>query len=284
MADGKVVELSYDELTDPASNLSDRIAAAYGKEGLGILSVSGVPKVAELRARLLPLASKLAALPDDVKESISDVDSSYSFGWSHGKEMLANGVPDYHKGSFYANPQYDTPTADPAEIQAHPSYARPNIWPEQHVPDLEPAFKELGQLMVTVGALVANRCDIHVQRHWQHASENGGGNISSRLENIIRSSKCAKGRLLHYFPVEEPSAAAANDLQDSWCGWHTDHGSLTALCCGAYLREEEEVPCPDHDAGLYIRNRRGKVVKASFPCSHIAYQIGEASQIHSGWV
>ena len=35
----------------------------------------------------------------------------YSFVWSHGREKL-QGKPDYAKGSYYANPQYDKPVDD----------------------------------------------------------------------------------------------------------------------------------------------------------------------------
>ena len=38
----------------------------------------------------------------------------------------------------------------------------------------------------------------------------------------------------------------------------------------------------DASAGLYIRGRRGELVKAAFPADQIAFQIGETAQIHSG--
>ncbi|GFH32487.1 DIOX_N domain-containing protein, partial [Haematococcus lacustris] len=40
--------------------------------------------------------------------------------------------------------------------------------------------------------------------------------------------------------------------------------------------------CPDPAAGLYIRNRRGQVVQVAIPADHIAFQVGEALQVHSG--
>lgn len=39
---------------------------AFGYEGLGLLTVSGVPGLAEYRAALLPLARRFALLPDEV--------------------------------------------------------------------------------------------------------------------------------------------------------------------------------------------------------------------------
>jgi hypothetical protein len=46
----------------------------------------------------------LQDLPQDVKQAHEHAASSYNVGWSHGKEALRSGMPDTHKGSFYANP------------------------------------------------------------------------------------------------------------------------------------------------------------------------------------
>jgi hypothetical protein len=40
-----------------------------------------------------------------------------------------------------------------------------------------------------------------------------------------------------------------------------------------YMRGHEEVPNPDAQSGLYIRNRQGRVVKAVIPPDHIAFQV-----------
>lgn len=39
-----------------------------------------------------------------------------------------------------------------------PQYYRPNIWPREHVPELEGAFKGLGGCMVSVGVMLAGHC------------------------------------------------------------------------------------------------------------------------------
>lgn len=46
-----------------------------------------------------------------------------------------------------------------------------------------------------------------------------------------------------------------------------------------YTRGLDEVPNPDPDAGLYIKNRAGEEVKASIPTDHIAFQMGECMQV-----
>ena len=205
--------------------------------------------------------------------------SKYSFGWSHGKEKL-QGKPDVSKGSYYANPQYDRPVDDESIIAQHSAFVHPNIWPTDDLPELEPAFKLLGQLVVDTGVLVAKQCDAYLE-----------GACSSyprqRLQNVIETSKCCKARLLHYFPISSSAsghaAQGADDEFSSWCGWHNDHGSLTGLVSAIYIDSSgAEVPNADPSAGLYILSRRGELVKVSIPADCVAYQIGETAQIHSG--
>ena len=43
-------------------------------------------------------------------------------GWSRGVEVLEDGRPDLHKGSYYANPLHDSVTTDPALLKKFPSY------------------------------------------------------------------------------------------------------------------------------------------------------------------
>jgi isopenicillin N synthase-like dioxygenase len=62
-----------------------------------------------------------------------------------------------------------------------------------------------------------------------------------------------------------------------------DHGSLTGLTCAQYTDAAgAEVPCPDAAAGLYIRARDGEVIRAAFRPDQLAFQMGQATQVHSG--
>ena len=106
-----------------------------------------------------------------------------------------------------------------------------------------------------------------------------------KLEMIIRYSKCCKARLLHYFPPEDDRADGATaDAQFSdWCGWHNDHGSLTGLLPALYLDGEGNVvDPPDVQAGLYIKSRDGRLVRARIPEGAVAFQVGETAQVHTG--
>jgi len=137
---------------------------------------------------------------------------------------------------------------------------------------------ELGKLIVEVGVLVAKQCDIYVHKTRPD---------SNSLEQVVKTSKTAKARLLHYFSLKENQLLNVRpELEYSnWCGWHNDHGSLTGLCSAMYLNEKgEEVKCPDTSAGLYCKARNGDLVKVSIPSDHLAFQIGETAQIHSGGI
>jgi len=276
-----VVVLDYNDLV-ARKDLSDEIERAFGADGIGLLTVKNVPELVRLRGELLPLARKFAELENDVKEKYVHAKSFYSFGWSHGKEKL-QGKPDSSKGSFYANPLVDVVTDDPAIIAKYPGFATPNIWPSEDLPELEPAFKNLGRLVCDVGVLVAHQCDRYVQKC--HPSYTPG-----KLERIMATSTCAKARLLHYFARTEDECASIaakskneDDSFSDWCGWHNDHGSLTGLLPAMFLNKHGQVTSnTDENAGLYIRNRRGQLIKAKFPNDHVAFQIGECSQVHTG--
>ena len=56
----------------------------------------------------------------------------------------------------------------------------------------------------------------------------GAALAPGRLRQIMeKGTPCCKARLLHYFAA--PANGCDTELQSpaNWCGWHTDHGSLT---------------------------------------------------------
>ncbi len=164
---------------------------------------------------------------------------------------------DEWKGSYYANPSYDVPTTDEALIKEFPESCLPNIWPTADFPQLEPALKQLGALVVSVGQLVGRQCDRHVQCKLPEYK-------GMSLEQAIATSHTAKARLLHYFPIKEPGERE----RDSWCAWHNDHGSLTGLCPAMFQTVgdfDAEVNNPDPHAGLYVKTRAHKELRVVFP-------------------
>ncbi|KAL3913159.1 MAG: hypothetical protein SGPRY_008083 [Prymnesium sp.] len=279
------VRVDYADLATGA-DLSPAIRLAFGPEGQGLLVVRSVPGVMEARKALLPLAFAFASLPAHARQACEISSSSYSVGWSHGRERL-EGRPDLAKASFYANPLSDalgSPSSQ--EMRENPSFAHPNVWPVE-IPALRPAFMALGKLVVEVGKLLAKQCDAHVTRELQGAEY-------TRLAPIVEDPRCCKARLLHYFPLADAATSPLSSPAPSgdrgfsdWCGWHNDHGSLTGLVAGMYIdsRSGEVLPAsPDPSAGLYVRDRRGTLHHLPISEDEIAFQIGEAAQIHSGGV
>jgi isopenicillin N synthase-like dioxygenase len=315
----EVVTLAYDDLV-AGVDLTAEIGRAFGYDGLGLLTVRGVPGFEARRQALLPLSREFARLPEPTKRSYEHERSFYAFGWSHGKEMLQGGVPDLAKGSYYNNPQHNDPFRDEPElVERWPSFCHRNIWPDEELPALEPAFMGMGSLVCEVGFLVAKQCDAYIkQRHDGYEAE--------KLFGLIRDSRVAKARLLHYFPTDSDEAQGASSSSHasssppgglarslsrslsvadedfgSWCGWHNDHGSLTGLVPGMLIDDAtgaevdaaavERIRAKDpfaadqiEAAGLYIQTRSGQIVRATVPSDHVGFQIGETAQIHSGGV
>ncbi|CAD6271272.1 unnamed protein product [Miscanthus lutarioriparius] len=270
----RAVTIRFADLRDRSKDLGGFIEEGFGPRGLGIVSIADVPGYPELRKRLLRLAPRIVNLPDDVKKQLEDPDSRYHFGWSRVEEKFEPGRLDTAKGSYFANPVFDVPTTDDELLTRYPSYCRPNIWPTDHLPELEIAFKDLGKLMLEVGLMLAHHCDRYVTQ------KGVGQYIGESLEKTLANSRCPKGRLLYYFPKSFSKQDGVQSVS-SWCGWHTDYGFLTGLTCGLFTRKSEEVPCPDIGTGLYVRTRDNQVVKVTFEDDELVYQIGESAEILS---
>lgn len=268
--------IHYDESNQ---ELLDKIGQAFGNgpECLGILVVTDIPAFAEMRQRLLPLSRRLAAL--DNLLDMERPEAFYTVGWSHGKEIFA-GKTDTGKGSFYANPLVDNlaqlRAVNPDVAKSRPAFFAPNVWPSSSLPELEPAFKELGQLMVDIGRLLARPCDDYVFSKCPGYQKN-------KLQTVLGKSMFHKGRLLHYFANDSIASTDSIMDVDSWCGWHNDNSSLTGLVPGMYFDASgHQIEC--QDAGLYIQSRDGAIFSVELPHNSLAFQVGETTQVHTGGI
>ncbi|TFY71132.1 hypothetical protein EVG20_g1865 [Dentipellis fragilis] len=275
------VSISYDTLVSSPLDLSTSIAeTAFGSspKSLGIIIVRDLPQEYPiLRERLLKLAYSFAHLDEATRERYADAKSKYSFGWSHGKEIM-NGKPDTLKGSYYANPVVDQPSVSVALRDAYPEYYGNNIWPQDaDMKGFESAFKDLGGFVFNVGCKLATACQPFASSYLTDSS------IS--LANLISSSRTTKARLLHYFPPSSDNPLPKDDEPiDSWCGFHLDHSLITGLCSAMYLHHNSGsapaiVGSPSPSSGLYIRNRGGDLTKVSIPADCLAFQTGEALEL-----
>ncbi|KAG1826255.1 Clavaminate synthase-like protein [Suillus subaureus] len=294
-----VVSISYQTLVSSPSSLETSIEEAFGShsQALGIILVKDLPPVYPVyRERLLKFAYDFAHLDEDIREKYVDPGSIYSYGWSHGKEIM-NGRPgandhvyrllagylltmelDTLKGSYYANPVVDVPDVNPAVKAAYPPIYGNNIWPDKNeigIEGFEEAFKDLGGFVFDVGRHLAGACQPFVSKYLT--------DVSLSVPELI-STQTAKARLLHYFPPSENSPTAEDEPIDSWCGFHKDHSLLTGLCSAIFLREEAgmeptAVPSPSPTSGLYIRTRGRDLTKVSIPPDCLAFQTGEALEL-----
>ena len=131
--------------------------------------------------------------------------------------------------------------------------------------------KKLSAMMIEVGAMLGLQID-------QYARSQVKTYPDKFLHKIIRNGKSHIGRMLHYFPFEEKGAA-----EDDWCGWHNDHGSLTALTSAIYTNEKgEPIQFPVKSGGVFAKNRFAETAKIAIPPEMMAFQLGESTQIHTG--
>ncbi len=290
-APAEVVTLAYEDLLGaPSAATQSAISRGFGPSGLGLVLVTGVPGYPALRAAALPHAHAFATQPAPVLSRYEHAPSSYSFGWSRGRESFG-GVLDVAKGSFYFNPLHDAPCAG-SPAAADPALApfyHPNVWPApgDAAPGFEAALKALGAAMVAVGGVLSAHVDAFVAARLRELGRPPPP-AARTLQAVVTGSRTPKARLLYYFPAGADASAegggGGGPPEGAWCGAHNDHGSLTALTSALFFDDASGavVPCPDPAAGLYIFSRAGVPVKVAIPPDALAFQIGETAQVASG--
>eukprot|EP01084_Bolivina_argentea_P117079 207957_1 len=295
-----IVILDFDDLKNKI-DLSNSIETAYGPTGTGILLIKNVPELSTKRNRLLHISRQVAHLDDNIKKSLEDAESLYSIGYSHGKEMLSKNKPDLRKMSYYGNPMSnDVTNGNNDLILNYRSVYGRNIWPNKHLPLLEETFMDLGQLIHSVGQLVAHQLDAYV-------STKRDGYKSGLFKQMI-GTNIPKARLLYYFSDNEMNELYGEEENnnenriDNWCGWHNDHSALTGLILGMYFDKNGNIIedignyASDNEngngngngmsGGLYIKTRENITYHIELneydSDKYLAFQIGETSQIMSG--
>lgn len=261
----RLVKIPWETLKRSHSSvLFESIKDAYSTEGLGLLVIEDVPEHFKNKEKLLNLSYHLTNLPVEELRKVERPEINYSKGWAYGKEYF-NDQPDLLKASYYASL--------PPVSNINNKYKDDNVWPEK-LPELENAFITLGNQMRDVGLILLNVIDQYVKSIYP--------SYDIDYAKLIKESAQNTGRLLYYFPRNcQEKVMHAEDVD--WCGWHNDHGSLTALASAMYLRNG--VHAKDlalTKTGLHIQNRRGEIVRVTHGPNDIAFQLGETLQIHSG--
>ena len=131
----------------------------------------------------------------------------------------------------------------------YPHYCRPNLWPSNALPALEPALKRLGTLMTATGLLLARHCDSYVAAKAQHPS-------AACLEATMQQSRCVKARLLHYFPLGDASDAAEDAGEADVSSWHVPHRACSRRASRAHRASAQVrvAPGPRQPDGPHMRS------------------------------
>ncbi|KAH3665635.1 hypothetical protein OGAPHI_003823 [Ogataea philodendri] len=258
----------------------ENLVDAFGENSLGILVVKDLPQeYQKLRKTVLTQASYLANLEEKYLKELECPDGFYLTGWSLGKETLANGVLDKLKGSFYINCSFfkdptleGPPVEDCKGYENYKAYTTWNKWPkedQENLKNFQNNCKALITLMIEVSLKICAKIDLYCEKHLKNYE-------SGYLESVIKESTTSKARLLHYLPSSAPS-------NSDWCGLHCDHSCITALTSALFFDGDKELSSsPDPNAGLYIQDRQGKVVKVNIPPDCLAFQSGSALEEVSG--
>lgn len=267
-----LVVVEFDDIADGSVDLSESIQNAYGDDGYGVIGIRNIPGFVQAKERVLGMAHQLNKLPKEALEKLEDPESLYNAGYSFGKEKMGD-EPDFSKASFYFNPLSDKPGTPELREKFPVSYPI-NRWPNEEMPEFEPAAKLLGTIMNNVCGHLATHIDKFA---------------ASKVPNYVpfadamKATDKAKGRLLYYHPISPE--VAAKGKSDSWIATHNDSGYLTCLAGDMYVNNEtgEKLKgCPDPTAGLYVVDRAGQSTKVDIPQDVMAIQLGEVVQIITG--
>lgn len=276
-----LVVVEYQDLIKDPSEVKELFFPLFFKafgeaNSLGAIAIRNVPEFGKWKDALLPMGHKLANLsPEYLEEHLTDAVSLYNAGWSYGKEKLGNNAqPDTSKGSFYYNPITDVPGTE-EDRQKYPCSYPCNKWPsEDTLPGFQTAAKTLGTVMKEAVVHLSQHIDVFAKH------QVGPAYPDHLLYHAFQHTEKVKGRLLYYYPPpNDPSDT------DTWIGWHSDSGFLTALAGDLYMHHDTgEIMNHIHDAtaGLHIMKGNGEVVKAVIPEDCMAVQIGECVQILTG--
>jgi isopenicillin N synthase-like dioxygenase len=268
----KPIILDYGVLSDTAIDLSKEIECSFGRNGNGIILINNIPNYVTYKNTLLPLAKKVHNLPQEIKKKYERPEIYYGIGICTYEKYHFKGVKDM------ATSWYCSSTKDKIEsvkfikdgkeiIEKYPD----NFWPTEDLPELEPAFKNLGKLTYEVGFTLGKHID-----QWVKSL-----NPNYQIGRINRTLTRPVGRLVHY----HTSVEFEENNKDQAVYWHSDTSSITSLCSPIYMDQDGNVVEGMSDEaghGLEILKRDGTINSCCIPPDCLAIQIGEVMQILSG--
>jgi len=155
----------------------DKLYQAFGKEGLGVLSISDIPRLHSSKINLLSQSYKLISLPDSEKMKLTSSGVGNTIGWSEQKSPFGE-----IQASFTANPQEDT-IGDSKNK---------NLWPGT-LPNLRPNFRGLSQILLETCIQLSSHIDHFLELDFPYSP-------LPSFETTIGSSLSHLGTLSHSRP------------------------------------------------------------------------------------
>jgi hypothetical protein len=169
----KLVSLRYSDLNSKHP-ISDKIYQAFSKEGLGVLTISDIPRLASTKSRLLAQSSKLLGLSKQEKSKLVSHLSGFKIGWNEQKSPFGD-----IQASFLANPQEDS-LGDQRLC---------NLWPNS-LPYFRSQFRDVGQILIETCLLLSSHVDFFLEMDFPYS-------LIPRFEHTIQSSLNHMGCLSH---------------------------------------------------------------------------------------
>ena len=149
--------------------INNKLYQAFGKEGLGILAISEIPRLHSTKTTLLSQSCQLLTLSDSEKIKLMSNGIGNRIGWSEQKTPFGE-----IQASFTANPQEDTI----GDTQ------NKNLWPSP-LPNLRPQFRGLSQILLETCVELSGHIDYFLELDFPYSLlQNFESTISSSLNHI----------------------------------------------------------------------------------------------------
>ncbi|OMJ69886.1 hypothetical protein SteCoe_32277 [Stentor coeruleus] len=250
------INLKFADLNS-TKNLSNELFEAFSNDGLGLLTISGIPNFPSQRAKLLALSYELSHLSVTEKAKIEHPESGFQIGWKEGQSQ-------YPCGTFAANPLDDY----------NQELYYQNLWPGYALPALRPAFRELSTTILNTVFLISFHIDKYLETLYPYTN-------TMSFEDLLYNSRSHIGSLSHFLSFRQ-NYSESNDK------WKTCNDVFCAYTCPVYVNTVTSCPLGpeifDYETGIVVLDYHENQVHIKLNSDMLVIQVGKIAQILSGGV
>jgi isopenicillin N synthase-like dioxygenase len=267
----RLIRIDYNDLVNLDGDISEKVAQAFGIDGLGLIAVKNVPGYVETRRKILEQGFKMANIDIDTLKQLELSKTNYSLGWQKGNTYF-NGKWEALTGAFYARVLREV--IDHSDPEMQKKYT--NVWPsEELLPSFKHDFLEMGRMLTHCQQNLLYHLDKYTKTCYPQYKE-------FSLYNKMKSRNDTISRLIMYYPAKTyDEEKYGQESKDNWCGWHRDFGVLTGLTHAIYYKENGEV-VSGLKSGLTVKDRKHQLHDLTFNEDEILIQSGDVSFIMTG--